>query len=66
MLEKELFTLLEQTADAAYAVSERGEICSWNAAAERLFGYSANEVVGRNIDEVLEAVTHARRRGLIE
>lgn len=55
MLETELFALLEQTADAAYTVTEGGEICSWNAAAERLFGYRASEVLHRNIDEVLEA-----------
>jgi PAS domain S-box-containing protein len=55
MLETELFALLEQTADAAYTVSEGGEICSWNAAAERLFGYPASEVLRRNIDEVFEA-----------
>jgi PAS domain S-box-containing protein len=55
MLETELFALLEQTADAAYSVTEGGEICSWNSAAERLFGYSAGEVVGRNIDDVFEA-----------
>src|SRR3989449_7060374 len=55
MLETELFALLEQTADAAYTVTEGGEICSWNRAAERLFGYSASEVLHRNIDEVLEA-----------
>src|SRR5207247_11052159 len=55
MLETELFTLLEQTADAAYTVTEGGEICSWNRAAERLFGYSASEVLHRNIDAVLEA-----------
>src|SRR5947207_1148514 len=55
MLETELFALLEQTADAAYTVTEGGEICSWNGAAERLFGYTASEVLHRNIDEVLEA-----------
>jgi PAS domain S-box-containing protein len=55
MLETELFALLEQTADAAYTVTEAGEICSWNAAAVRLFGYPASEVLRRNIDEVLEA-----------
>ena len=55
ILEPELFALLEQTADAAYTVTESGEICSWNGAAERLFGYSASEVLHRNIDEVLEA-----------
>jgi PAS domain S-box-containing protein len=55
MLEMELFALLEQTADATYTVTNDGEICSWNAAAERLFGHSAGAVLGRNIDEVLDA-----------
>src|SRR5947199_9801027 len=55
MLETELFALLEQTADAAYTVTEGGEICSWNGAAERLFGYSASEGLHRHIDDVLEA-----------
>jgi PAS domain S-box-containing protein len=55
MLETELFTLLEQTADAAYAVTEDGTICSWNGAAERLFERKAGDVLGRNIDDVFEA-----------
>jgi PAS domain S-box-containing protein len=68
MLETELFALLEQTADAAYTVTDAGEICSWNGAAERLFGYSASEVLRRDIDEVFEARdalgTQALARGL--
>ncbi len=55
MLETELFSLLEHTADAAYTVTSDGEICSWNGAAERLFGHPAAEVLGRNIDEVFGA-----------
>jgi PAS domain S-box-containing protein len=55
MLEPELFALLEGTADAAYTVTEGGEICSWNRAAEQLFGYPASEVLRRHIDEVLGA-----------
>lgn len=55
MLETELFALLDQTADAAYTVTAGGEICSWNGAAERLFGYPAAEVLHRNIDDVFEA-----------
>lgn len=55
MLEPELFALLEQTADAAYTVTEGGEICSWNRAAEELFGYPENEVLRRHIDDVLGA-----------
>jgi PAS domain S-box-containing protein len=55
IFEAELFALLEHTADAAYTVSHGGEICSWNGAAEQLFGYPANDVLHRNVDEVLEA-----------
>jgi PAS domain S-box-containing protein len=55
MLESELFALLEHTADAAYTVTTGGEICSWNGAAERLFGYPADEVLGRHIEEVFDA-----------
>lgn len=55
MLERELFALLEQTGDAAYCVTPDGEIRSWNAAAERLFGYTAAQVLGRDVHEVLVA-----------
>lgn len=55
ILETDLFALLEQTTDAAYTVTDGGEICSWNRAAEELFGYAASEVARLNIDEVLEA-----------
>jgi PAS domain S-box-containing protein len=47
--------LLEQTSDAAYTVTEQGELCSWNRAAERLFGYPASEVLGRHVEEVFDA-----------
>lgn len=55
MLETELFALLEHTADAAYTVTAGGEICSWNRAAERLFGYPASEVIGRHIEDIFDA-----------
>jgi PAS domain S-box-containing protein len=55
MLESELFTLLEHTTAAAYTVTAHGAICSWNAAAEQLFGYAAGDVLHREIDDVLEA-----------
>ncbi len=55
MLESELFELLEHTADAAYTVTTAGEICSWNRAAERLFGYPASAAIGRNSGDLLDA-----------
>jgi PAS domain S-box-containing protein len=47
MLESELFALLDGTADAAFSVDEQGRICSWNRAAERMFGYSAAEALNK-------------------
>lgn len=45
MLKSELFSLLEGTADAAFAVDEQGIIRSWNRAAEKLFGYPSSAVL---------------------
>lgn len=54
MLEAELFAFLERTADAGFAVTREGHICSWNRAAERLFGYSSADVLNRTCYEVLD------------
>jgi len=53
MLQSEFQDFLEETADAAFCVNQQGEICSWNAAAEKLFGYSASEAVGKSCYELL-------------
>jgi PAS domain S-box-containing protein len=53
MLRKELLEFLEETADAAFCVNQEGDICSWNAAAERLFGYSASEAIAKSCYELL-------------
>lgn len=54
MLERELFDLLEGTSDVAFTISNEGEICSWNKSAEKLFGYSATEVLGKTYQSVLQ------------
>ena len=56
MLESELFTLLQHTSDAAFSVTEEGEILSWNKGAERIFGYSAAEAVHKTCYEILEGM----------
>ena len=54
MLEQELFDLLEGTADAAFSFTEQGEICSWNKAAEQLFGYSRAEALRESCQSLLQ------------
>jgi len=54
MLEQELFDLLEGTADAAFSVTDQGEICSWNKAAEKLFGYSRAHALHKTCQSLLQ------------
>ena len=54
MLAGDVYKLLEGTADAAFVVTLEGEICFWNAAAERLFGYSQTDVLNKTCDQVLK------------
>lgn len=56
MLESELFALLEGTADAAFTVTEEGEILSWNRGAEKLFGYPRTSVIHKTCYEILEGM----------
>jgi PAS domain S-box-containing protein len=55
MLQTELLKFLEETADAAFCVNQQGEIYSWNAAAEKLFGYSSSEAIGQTCYGLLQS-----------
>ncbi|MBZ5620562.1 MAG: PAS domain S-box protein [Acidobacteriia bacterium] len=54
MLELELFAFLERTSDAAFAVTEQGEIRFWNKSAQKLFGCLASEALNRTCHDVLD------------
>lgn len=54
MLQSELLDFLEETADAAFCVSQQGEIRAWSAAAEKLFGYAGSEVIGKSFYAALK------------
>ena len=54
MQDRELYYLLEHTSDAAFAVTDGGDICSWNAGAEALFGFYRDEAVGKTCFQLFE------------
>jgi PAS domain S-box-containing protein len=48
-------TIVENAARAAVAVGPDNRITDWNAAAIELFGFTEEEVVGRNLQQVIQA-----------
>lgn len=49
-----VLAVLAQTADGVYALDQTQRIVFWNAAAERMLGYRAEEVLGRSCHEVFD------------
>jgi PAS domain S-box-containing protein len=45
--------LLRHINDAVIATDDQFHITAWNRAAEKIYGWTASEVIGRNVDEVL-------------
>ncbi len=45
-----LATIVESSDDAVIGMSSDGRVVSWNRAAERIYGYSAREILGREIE----------------
>lgn len=68
-----LSLIVESSDDAIISKSLDGIIMSWNAGAERMFGFTANEVIGKNVSilippgytneipEILNRIKHGER-----
>ena len=52
-VQAELSAIVEQSNDAIVSRSTDGKFQSWNKGAERMFGYSAVEAIGRSISMIL-------------
>jgi PAS domain S-box-containing protein len=52
--------LLASSSDAVVATDREGHITFWNPGAERIFGFAANEAVGKSLDLIIPENLRAR------
>ncbi len=60
-----LATIVEATNDAVIGESIAGVITSWNAGAEKIYGYSAAEMIGNRIDRLVPANLRQERADIV-
>jgi PAS domain S-box-containing protein len=58
-----LRSVLDTVPDALIVIDKRGVIHSFSVAAERLFGYTATEMIGQNVSRLLPALDWRRNNG---
>ena len=52
---RRLGAIVESSSDAILSVTPDGFVTTWNRGAERIFGYTANEMIGRSILTIIPA-----------
>ncbi len=62
----ELQALLDAAVDAIIVIDELGSITTFNAAAERLFGYAAGDVIGQPVEVLMPEPYHSAHHSYIE
>ena len=60
-----LAAIVASSADAIIGKTLQGIVTSWNAAAERIFGYSESEMVGQSIFRLVPEELHQAERDLL-
>src|ERR1700732_4072519 len=61
-----LAAIVESSDDAIVSKTLEGRILSWNAGAERIFGYTAEEAVGQPITITIPPQHHAEERPILD
>jgi PAS domain S-box-containing protein len=66
MAQSYLAAIVESSEDAVFALNLDGVITSWNAGAERLFGYTAAEIIGKSITMLIPPERREMEKDILE
>ena len=59
-------SILQTVPDAMIVIDERGVVQSYSAAAQRIFGWSAPEITGRNVSTLMPAPFRQEHDGYLD
>ncbi len=62
----QLAAIVESSDDAILSKALDGTILTWNRAAERMYGYAATEIVGKNVITIVPPHLRGELRGLLD
>ncbi|MGZ5621654.1 MAG: bifunctional diguanylate cyclase/phosphodiesterase [Methylobacter sp.] len=61
-----IHTILNTVVDGIITMDKRGIVETFNSAAERIFGYNADEVIGHNVNMLMPEPYHSQHDGYLE
>lgn len=64
--EARLRNIFDNAVDGLITINQRGIIESFNPASEQIFGYSAHEVIGKNVNILMSSLHHHQHDGYLK